>query len=62
MNNSILKLRKLSCIPTAGSTYEVTCDTLELVDLVATAMRAELKVCICVLISTVEAAVTIMVN
>lgn len=62
VNHAVLQLGELSAVPAAGSTYKVSCDTLKLVDMLSTAMRALLKTLFCILESTVHAAVTVVVH
>ena len=62
MNNAVAELCELTAVPTACSSYEVTCDTLELVDVFASAVRTLLETCFCILESAVHAAVAVVVH
>ena len=62
MYYAVLKLGKFRAVPASCSTYEVTGDALQLVNLVALAVRTLLEVCICVLVSAVKAAVAVVVD
>ena len=62
MNNAVAELCELSAVPAACGTYEVACDTLELVDVFASAVRTLLETCLCVLESAVHAAVAVVVH
>lgn len=61
VGNAIVELCQLAAVPAVGRTYQVTCDSLQLVDVAAAALRANLKVGICILISAVETTVTVVV-
>ena len=62
VNDTVAELGELAAVPTACGTYEVTCDALELVDVLATAVRTLCKSLLCVLISAVHAAVAVVVH
>ena len=62
MNYAVAELCELTAVPTASSTYEVACDTLELVDVLAAAVRALLEACLCVLETAVHAAIAVVVH
>ena len=61
MNNSVFKLRQFSLIPPVCSTNKVTCDSLQLVYVFTTTMRAFLEVLGCILVSTIHAPVSVMI-
>lgn len=61
MYHSVAKLGKLSAVPAAGGSHKVTCDALELVDIVASAVRAFLKSLLGIFESAVHAAVAVVV-
>ena len=62
MHHSVFQFCKFSAVPARCGTYEVTCDTLQLVYLGALAVRALLKILIRILETTVHATVTVMVH
>ena len=62
VNDTVAELGELAAVPAACGTYEVTCDALELVDVLATAVRTLCKSLLCVLISAVHAAVAVVVH
>ena len=59
--HAVLEFSELGAVPTACRTYEVAGDALELVDLGALAVRTFFEVLVCVLVSAVHAAVTVVV-
>ena len=61
MNDAVAELCELTAVPAACGTYEVACDTLELVDVFASAVRTLLEACLCILESAVHAAVAVVV-
>ena len=61
VGNTVVELSQLAAVPTVGGTYQVTCNSLQLVDVAAAALRANLKVGICILVSAVETTVTVVV-
>ena len=61
MYHAVAQLGELSAVPTAGCTYEVAGDALELVNLGALAMRTFLEVCVSVFISAVKTSVAVVV-
>lgn len=61
MYHAVAELGELAAVPTACGTYEVTCDALELVDVLSTAVRTLYKTLLCVLISAVHTAVAVVV-
>ena len=60
--DAVAELGELAAVPTACGTYEVTCDALELVDVLSSAVRALLKTLFCILESAVHAAVAVVVH
>lgn len=62
MYHTVLELGELSAVPTAGCADEVTCDSLELVDVLASAMRAFLESLLRILESAVHASVAVVVH
>ena len=61
MGYSVVELGKLAAVPTVGGSYQVTGDALQLVDVVAAALRTYLEVGISILGAAVETAVAVMV-
>ena len=61
VNDAVAKLGKLSAVPSSGSTYEVAGDTLQLINLVALAVRTLFEVLVSILKSAVQATVTVVV-
>ena len=61
VNYAVTKLSKFTAVPSVGRTNEVTGDTLELVDFLATAVWALLHIVLCILISAIHATVAVMV-
>lgn len=57
-----MELGQFAGIPTVGSTYKVTGNALQGIDIVAVAVRALVQVVLCALETTVKAAVAVMVN
>ena len=62
MHNAILELSEFATVPTTGSTYKVSGDSLELVDMLASAVRTFLKSFVCILEATVHATVAVVVD
>ena len=60
--HAVAELGELSSVPTACGSHEVACDSLELVDVFSTAVRTLLQTCLCILESTVHAAVAVVVH
>ena len=60
--DAVTELGELSAVPSAGSTYKVSCDTLKLVNMLSAAVRALLKTLFCILESAVHAAVAVVVH
>ena len=60
--HTVAELCELAAVPTACGTYQVTCDSLELVDVFASAVRALLETGLCVLESAVHATVAVVVH
>ena len=61
MSYTVVKLSQLATVPAIGSTYEVTGDALQLVDVVASALRTNFQVGLCILVATVQTAVAVVV-
>ena len=61
MYYAVVEFCKLSVVPTVGGTYEVTCDTLQTVDISASTLRTFVKMSCCILISAVHATVAVVV-
>ncbi len=61
MGYTVVELGKLATVPTVGSTYQVTGDALQLVDVVAAALRTNLQVGISILVAAVQTAVAVVV-
>ena len=59
---SVLKLCKLASVPTAGCTYKVTGNTLELVNVRSAAVRTLHEAFLCILESAVHTTVTVVVD
>ena len=62
VNYTVAELSKLAAVPSVGSTNEVAGDTLELIDLLAATVWTLLHIVLGILISAVEAAVTVVVH
>ena len=62
MGDTVVKLGKFATVPTIGGTYKVTCDTLQLVDVVTTTLRTNGQVGIGILVAAVQAAVAVVVD
>ena len=62
VHHAVAELGELSAVPTAGGTYEVTGNTLELVDVFASAVRTLLEAGLCVLKAAVHAAVAVVIH
>jgi hypothetical protein len=62
MHYSVVELGKFATVPTVGCSYKVACDALQLVDVVTVALRALMQIFGGVLISAVQATVTVMVH
>ena len=60
--DAVTELGELSAVPTACGTYEIASDALELVNVLSAAVRTLRKTLLCVLISTVHAAVAVVVH
>ena len=61
MGYAVVKLGKLAAVPTVGGSYQITGDALQLVDVVAAALRTYLEVGISILVAAVETAVAVVV-
>ena len=62
VHHAVAELSELSAVPSAGRSHEVSCDSLQLVNLLASAVRTFLHVLLGVLISAVHAAVAVVVH
>ncbi len=62
MNHSVTEFGQLGVVPSVSRTDKITGNTLQTVDVVTVAYRTFLEVLLCILISTVHAAVSVMVN
>ena len=62
MRHAVIKLRKLCVVPSVGSTYQISRDALQPVDIAAAAMWAHCHLSLRILISAIHAAVTVMIN
>lgn len=62
VNYTVFELGELATVPTVGGAYKVTCDALQAVNVFAAATGAGLEPFLGILISTVDAAVAIVVN
>lgn len=60
--HTVAELSELTSVPAACRTDEVSCDTLELVDVLATAVWTFLEASLCILESTVHATVAVVVH
>lgn len=61
MYYAVVKLGEFSLVPTVGCTYKVTCNALQLIKVLAVALRALLKVLYRVLMTAVETTVAVVV-
>ena len=61
MGYSVVKLGKLAAVPAVCSTYQITGDALQLVYVVAAALRTNLEVGVSILVAAVETAVAVVV-
>ena len=62
VNDAVTEFCELSTVPTACCTHKVACDSLELIDILAAAVRTLLEACLCVLESAVHATVAVVVH
>ena len=62
MNHSVLEFGELSAVPAACRTYEVAGDALELVNILAAAVRTFLQILLGIFISAVHAAVPVVID
>ena len=62
MHYTVVELGKFATVPSVGCTYKVACDALQLVDVVTVALRALMQIFGGVLISAVQATVTVVVD
>ena len=62
MYYAVTELGELAAVPSAGCTHEVAGDTLELVDVLSSAVRALSQALFCVLESAVHATVAVVVD
>ena len=62
MSDTILEFGKFAAVPTIGSTYEIAGDTLQTVNVVTTALWANLLVLDGIFMATVHAAVAVVVD
>ena len=62
MYHTVIELRKLGLVPTVGSTYQITCDTLQSIHILAAALRTNIHMLLCILVSAVHTAVACMVH
>lgn len=61
MGYSVVELGKLAAVPAVCSTYQITGDALQLVYVVAAALRTKLEVGVSILVAAVETAVAVVV-
>ena len=61
MGYAVVEFGKLAAVPTVGGSYQITGDALQLVDVVAAALRTYLEVGISILVAAVETAVAVVV-
>ena len=61
MNDSVIQFREFGIVPTIGSTYQITGDALQLIDVLASALRTSFQVRSRVLIAAFEATIAVMV-
>ena len=61
MDNTVVQLRELGIVPSSCGANEIACDSLELVDVPAVAVRTFLKVFIGILVAAVHTAVSVVV-
>ena len=62
MYYTVVEFSQLRAVPAVGGSYEITCDTLQLVYCMAAAYRAFLKIVLGILISTCHAAIAVVVD
>ena len=62
MYDAVAELGELSAVPSAGGADEITGDALELVDIVAAAVRTFNESFLCILEATVHTAVAVVVD
>lgn len=62
MHHAVMKLCKLSAVPSLGSTYKVACDALESVDISAATLRTFSQAFSSILISAMHTAVAVVVH
>lgn len=60
--DAVAELCELSAVPAACRSDKISCDTLELVDVLAAAVRTFLQTYLCILESAVHASVSVMVH
>ena len=62
MHYAVTEFGELSAVPTTGGSYQVSSNTLELVDVMASAVRTFYKTFLGILESAVHAAVAVVVH
>ena len=61
MDYAVVQLGQLRAVPTVGSTYQITGDTLQAVDAFASALRTFFQSCLGVFVTTIHTAITVMI-
>ena len=61
VDDSVIELCQFCLVPTLGCTYEVTRNTLKLINAIATTLGANVQLLLCILISAVHTAVAVVV-
>ena len=61
MNDAVVQFGQLTLVPAVGSTYQITGDALQAVDMGAAAFRTFLQMIVSILITAVHAAVAVVV-
>jgi hypothetical protein len=62
MYDSVIEFGKFSTIPTIGGSHKITCYALKTVDIGTATMGAFLQIRLSILVTTIHATVTVMVN
>ena len=62
MRHTVVELCELATVPAVGRSHEIARDTLQLIDIRRTALRALIQMVVGILVATVHAAVTVVVH
>ncbi len=62
VDNSVIQFCQFSLIPTLGCSNKVTCNTLQLINILAATFRAYFQLRLSILIAAIHTAITIVIH